>query len=95
MHLPPYFLEIAALVFALAGACFAWVTRWHVLLAALAGSGVLFLAQCVLHMLSDDTVSLLVVDGPVVFYALISLLGMVPAVIGAGLVRFFKRWRSR
>jgi hypothetical protein len=93
MHLPAYFLEIAALIFALAGACFGWLTRWHVLLAAAAGSGVLFVAQCVLHMLDDDTVTLLVLNGPAVFYAMISLLGMVPALIGAALARLVKRWR--
>lgn len=95
MHLPPYFLEIAALIFAVAGASLAWLTRWHVAIVAAAASGLLFVAQCIVHMLDEDTTTLLAADGPVVFYALISLSGLVPAVIGAGLARLFKRWRNR
>jgi hypothetical protein len=94
VHLPPYFLEIAALIFALGAACLAWLTRWHLLVAATAASALLFVVQCIVHILDMRTAPLIAANGPITFYALMSLWGMVPAMIGAGLARLFKRWRK-
>lgn len=93
MHLPPFFLELAALAFLLAGALFAWFTRWNMLLAAVAGSCFLFVAQCILHLTDEDTVSLLVADGAMAFYGAMSLFGTIPALAGAWAARTFKHWR--
>jgi hypothetical protein len=95
LHLAPYLLELWILAFALTGALIAWLTRWHIMLAALAASALLFACHCILHLADDDTVSLLVADGPLMFYAFISLAGTVPAIVGAGVVRLIQRWRSR
>jgi hypothetical protein len=95
VHLPPYFLEIAALLFAITGAGFAWLTRWHLLMAVTAASALLFVVQCLVHILDARTAPLIAANGPITFYALMSLWGMVPAVTGAALARLFKRWRNR
>lgn len=93
MHLPPLFLELGALAFLLAGALLGWFTRWNFVLAGVAGAWLLFVAQCILHLMDDGTVSLLVADGALAFYGAMSLFGMIPAMAGAGLVRIYKRWR--
>ncbi|WP_379554355.1 hypothetical protein ACRAQ7_02110 [Erythrobacter sp. W53] len=95
MHLPPYFLEAAALIFAALGGLIAWRTHWNVIVVALVASGILLFAQIVLHMTDDDTVSLMNDQDPLAFYAMMSALGLVPAITGAWLIRLFKRWREK
>lgn len=91
MHLPPYFLEIAALIFFVGGAIIAWITRWHIAIAPIAACALLFVMQVVLHLVDGGTVSLIEDQSPMLFYAAVSALGLIPALIGASLVRFLRK----
>lgn len=94
MHVPAYFLEIYILAFALSGAAFSAFTRLHFAIGLVASCLFIFLAQCVLHIASQEAVGLFGTSNALVLYAMMSLYGLIPASIGAGMVRLIRRWRA-
>ncbi|WP_114521627.1 hypothetical protein [Altererythrobacter sp. ZODW24] len=95
MHLPPYFFEIVTLIFFSVGAVVGWLSRQHIIGAALIACATLFLVQCILHVTDGTVADLFDPGGPLVFYAIISALGLVPALVGAWVARRFQAWRAK
>ena len=90
MHIPAAYLVSFFAICSVSGFVIAWLWRGNIILAALAGTLLVFLGQVLFHLAMIGT-NVFDSGGPFIFYAIISAVGLVPALIGAVLGRMLKR----